>query len=133
MNIYKFRALRYFMRKVLIIIDGLGDMSYDRFNGKTPLEAADMPNLDELSKKSKLGFMFPVNEDYAPESDTAIVSMLGNDFDISERGVFEAIGAGIKIKRGDLVLRANFGTVENLTTRKIIDRRAGRTLTTNEA
>ena len=124
MNIYKFRALSYFMRKVLIIIDGLGDMSYDRFNGKTPLESADMPNLDELSKKSKLGFMFPVNEDYAPESDTAIVSILGNNFDISERAEFEAVGAGIKIKRGDLVLRANFGTIENIDSKKVIDRRA---------
>lgn len=121
------------MRKILVIIDGLGDTNYDKFNGKTPLEYADTPNLDAISKKSKLGFMYPINEEYAPESDTAIVSILGNDFDISARGEFEALGAGVKIKRGDLVLRANFGTVEDLKTRKMIDRRAGRTLTTNEA
>jgi 2,3-bisphosphoglycerate-independent phosphoglycerate mutase len=121
------------MRKILVILDGLGDVGYDKFNGKTPLEYADMPNLNELAKKSKLGFMFPVSEDYAPESDTAIVSILGNNFDISERAEFEAIGAEIKIKRGDLVLRANFGTVEDMKDKKILDRRAGRTLTTNEA
>lgn len=121
------------MKKVLVIIDGLGDIGYEKFKGKTPLEYADMPNLDELAKKSKLGFMFPVNEDYAPESDTAIVSILGNNFDFSERAEFEALGTGMKLKRGDLVLRANFGTVENLETRKILDRRAGRNLTTNEA
>jgi len=121
------------MKKILILIDGLGDIGYDAFKGKTPLEAANMPNLDELAKKSKLGFMYPVSEDYAPESDTAIVSILGNNFDISERAEFEAIGEGIKIKHGDLVLRANFGTIEDLNTRKMIDRRAGRTLTTEEA
>jgi 2,3-bisphosphoglycerate-independent phosphoglycerate mutase len=133
MKIYKFRHPLLFMRKILVILDGLGDLGYDQFGGKTPLESANMPNLNELAKKSKLGFMFPVNEDYAPESDTAIVSMLGNNFDISERGVFEAIGAGIKIKRGDLVLRANFGTIEDMSSRKIVDRRAGRTLKTEEA
>lgn len=121
------------MRKILVIIDGLGDLPQESLNGKTPLESANTPNIDELAKKSKLGYMFPVNEDFAPESDTAIVSILGNNFDISARAEFEALGAGVKIKRGDLVLRANFGTVENLTTRKMIDRRAGRTLTTHES
>ncbi|MDP1729510.1 MAG: alkaline phosphatase family protein [archaeon] len=133
MNIYKFRHPIISMRKILVIIDGLGDTAHDKFKGKTPLEYADMPNLDMISRKSRLGFMYPVNEDYAPESDTAIVSILGNNFDMSERAEFEALGAGIKFKRGDLVLRANFGTVEDLKSRKMVDRRAGRTLTTNEA
>ena len=65
------------MRKILVIIDGLGDKGCDKFKGKTPLEIADKPNLDALAKKSKLGYMFPINEDYAPESDTAILSILG--------------------------------------------------------
>jgi len=121
------------MKKILVLVDGIGDVGYDKFHGKTPLEHAETPNLDALAKKSELGFMFPVSEDYAPESDTAVVAVLGNNFDISERAEFEALGAGIKTKRGDLVLRANFGTVENLASRKIIDRRAGRTLMTNEA
>ncbi len=121
------------MRKILIIIDGLGDVDYDKFNGKTPLEFANTPNLDAIAKKSRLGFMYPISEDYAPESDTAVVSILGNNFDISERAEFEAVGAGIKLRRGDLVLRANFGTVEDTKSRKMIDRRAGRTLKTSEA
>ena len=59
------------MKKILILIDGVGDLANDKLNGKTPLEAADKPNIDELAKKSKLGFMFPISENYAPESDTA--------------------------------------------------------------
>jgi len=121
------------MKKMLIIIDGAGDLPCRQFNGKTPLESANMKNLNELSRKSKLGFMYPVSEDYAPESDTAITSILGNDFLLSSRGEFEAIGRDIKLRRGDLVMRANFGTVDNLQSRKILDRRAGRTLTTSEA
>jgi len=121
------------MKKMLIIIDGAGDLPCRQFNGKTPLEFANMKNLNEISRKSRLGFMYPVSEDYAPESDTAIISILGNDFLLSSRGQFEAIGNDIKLRRGDLVMRANFGTVENLQSRKILDRRAGRTLTTDEA
>ncbi|MEK6885804.1 MAG: alkaline phosphatase family protein [Nanoarchaeota archaeon] len=133
MNIYKFRHPLLGMRKILVILDGLGDISSDKFHGKTALEAANMPNLNMISKKSKLGFMYPISEDYAPESDTAIVSILGNNFDISERAEFEALGLGLKLRRGDLVLRTNFGTVENMNSKKMIDRRAGRTLTTEEA
>ncbi len=121
------------MEKILVIIDGMGDIASNVFNGKTPLEACHKPNIDELSRKSKLGYMYTIDEDYAPESDTAILSILGNKKGISERGMFEAAGEEVKVKRGDLVLRANFGTVENLETRKMIDRRAGRTLTTKEA
>ena len=121
------------MKKVLIVIDGMGDLPDKRLGDKTPLEYAKTPNLDALTKKGQLGYMYPVNETYAPESDTAVVGILGNDPLSSSRGQFEALGAGLKLKRGDLALRANFGTVDNIKNRKMIDRRAGRTLTTKEA
>ena len=121
------------MRKILVILDGIGDLPYEKFEGKTPLEAANKPNIDLLAKKSKLGYMYPINEDYAPESDTAVISILGNDADISERAEFEALGANVNFKRGDLVLRANFATIEDMESKRIIDRRAGRTLATKEA
>jgi 2,3-bisphosphoglycerate-independent phosphoglycerate mutase len=121
------------MKKILVILDGMGDVGYDNFGGKSPLEYANTPNLDDLAKKSKQGFMYSVNEDYAPESDTAVIAILGNDPDISARAEFEAAGEGIETKRGDLVLRTNFSTIDNLDTRRVIDRRAGRTLTTDGA
>jgi 2,3-bisphosphoglycerate-independent phosphoglycerate mutase len=121
------------MKKILVVIDGLGDVAIEQLRGKTPLEIAEKPNIDELSRKSRLGFVYPISENYAPESDSAVLALLGNRPDISSRGEFEALGSGIKVKRGDLVLRANFGTVENMNSKKMIDRRAGRTLTTNEA
>lgn len=121
------------MKKILVIIDGLGDLPCKQLSNKTPLESADTPNLDELAKKSRMGYMYPVDEDYAPESDTAVVSILGNNPLISSRGEFEATGIGIKLNRGDLALRANFGTIDNTKSKKVIDRRAGRTLTTKEA
>jgi 2,3-bisphosphoglycerate-independent phosphoglycerate mutase len=68
-----------------------------------------------------------------PESDEAIVSLFGNDIRESSRGQLEARGAGIKLVRGDLALRANFATIDSLEGKNIIDRRVGRTLTTSEA
>lgn len=121
------------MKKILVIIDGMGDLPSKQLHGKTPLEYANTPNLDLLTKEGQVGYMYPVNETYAPESDTAVVGILGNDPLSSSRGQFEALGIGLKLKRGDLALRANFGTVDNLKSRKMIDRRAGRTLTTKEA
>ncbi|MBI2630294.1 2,3-bisphosphoglycerate-independent phosphoglycerate mutase [Candidatus Pacearchaeota archaeon] len=121
------------MKGAIIILDGLGDLPCSKLNGKTPLEAAVKPNLNYFATRGKLGFMFSVNEKVVPESDSAVLSILGNKLSSSYRGYFEAVGAGIKIGQGDLALRINFGTIDNLKNRKIIDRRAGRTLTTKEA
>jgi 2,3-bisphosphoglycerate-independent phosphoglycerate mutase len=129
--LYKIRVIK--LKRIVIVLDGMADLPNDKLGGKTPLEAANKPNLNEIALKSKLGYMYPVSEEYAPESDTAVVALLGNNPNISSRAQFEALGYGVKLKRGDLVLRANFGTVDTLENRKMLDRRAGRTLTTNEA
>ena len=77
--------------------------------------------------------MYTVKKGIAPESDVAVVSILGYDpfkFDVS-RGVFEAVGSHMPFHDGDLALRCNFATLGSEN--KIIDRRVGRTLTTKEA
>ncbi len=123
------------MKGVLIVIDGVGDRPCRQLGEKTPLEAAKKDNLDYLAKAGRLGYIYPVDESFAPESDTAVLSLLGNDTRLANRGAFEALGAGLKLEKGDLALRTNFATIDNLKngSGKIIDRRAGRTLTTREA
>jgi 2,3-bisphosphoglycerate-independent phosphoglycerate mutase len=121
------------MKKIVVILDGLGDLPCKQFNGETPLEHAETPNLDELTKKGMLGELKTIKGNIAPQSDSAVIAILGNDPGISSRGQFEAAGMNIKLNRGDLAMRANFGTAENLKGKRMIDRRAGRTLTTKEA
>ncbi len=116
-----------------MILDGIGDLPCKQLGEKTPLEAANMPNLDFLSARGELGYMYPVKPGFIPESDEAIVSIFGNDLISSTRGQLEARGAGIKLTRGDLALRVNFATIDSLKKGSVIDRRAGRTLTTSEA
>ncbi|MCD5396409.1 MAG: 2,3-bisphosphoglycerate-independent phosphoglycerate mutase [Candidatus Pacebacteria bacterium] len=113
---------------VLVIIDGLGDEKIPRLENKTPLEAAKTPNFDFLAKEGICGLMVPFKfrEQEYPTSDVAHLALLG--FDPRKyylgRGVYEAFGAGVSLKSGDVALRVNFGTVDkNL---KIINRRAGR-------
>ncbi|MEK6840384.1 MAG: alkaline phosphatase family protein [Nanoarchaeota archaeon] len=121
------------MKGILVILDGLGDLPCKQLGDKTPLESADMPNLDFLANRGKMGNMYAVRQGFIPESDEAIVSLFGNDLENSSRGQLEANGAGLKMMRGDLALRVNFATIDSLKSGQIIDRRAGRTLTTSEA
>jgi 2,3-bisphosphoglycerate-independent phosphoglycerate mutase len=121
------------MKGVVVIVDGMGDLPNEQLDGKTPLEAANMPNADFLASRGELGYMYPVKPGFVPESDEAIVSIFGNELISSTRGQLEARGTDIKLVRGDLAFRANFGTIDSLKTGNILDRRAGRNLSTGEA
>ena len=121
------------MKLFYIVIDGLGDLPIKELGNETPLGFADTPNLDYLASKGKLGLMYTVGEGVSPESDVAVISILGYDpfkYHVG-RGPIEAYGAGLSMKDGDLALRCNFATLGG--DGRIIDRRAGRTLTTEEA
>ena len=121
------------MKGVLVILDGMGDLPLRQLNEKTPLEVAEMPNLDFLATRGETGLMYPVKPGFVPESDEAIVSIFGNNQIDSTRGQLEARGADLKLMRGDLAFRVNFATVDSLEEGHIVDRRVGRTLTTEEA
>jgi 2,3-bisphosphoglycerate-independent phosphoglycerate mutase len=121
------------LKLIYVAIDGMGDLPIAELGNKTPLEAAETPNMDSLAKKGKTGLMYTVKKGVAPESDVAVISLLGYDpFKYSTgRGVIESVGAGLNVKNGDLALRCNFATLGKGKT--IIDRRVKRTLTTEEA
>jgi 2,3-bisphosphoglycerate-independent phosphoglycerate mutase len=123
------------MKKLLyIVLDGLGDLPIKELNNKTPLEAALTPNLDRLAQKGKTGIVYPVAKGIAPESDIAVISLLGYDAHkyYTGRGPLEAFAEGLSIQDGNLALRVNFATLES-DGMTIKDRRVGRNLTTEEA
>ena len=112
----------------------MGDRPIKELDGKTPLEAAVTPYMDSLARSGKTGLMYTVGKGMAPESDVAVVSILGYDpfkYHVS-RGALETVGAGLDMESGDLALRCNFGTLGDDKT-SIIDRRAGRDLTQEES
>ncbi|MDP1853481.1 MAG: alkaline phosphatase family protein [Candidatus Omnitrophota bacterium] len=123
------------MKKIFyIILDGLGDLPIKELGDKTPLEAALTPNLDRLAQSGVTGLVHPVERGIAPESDVAVISLLGYDAHkyYTGRGPLESYAEGLVINEGDLALRVNFATAF-ADTKKIIDRRVGRNLTTEEA
>ena len=123
-------------RLLYVILDGLGDDPLDALDGKTPLEAAATPALDSLAATGANGFVTTVGEGIAPESDIAVLAILGYDpFAYhTGRGPLEAVGAGLDVKPGDLAYRVNFATVrQDDGGWEIVDRRVGRDLTDREA
>jgi len=115
-----------------VLLDGCADRPSPKLNYTTPLEAAFTPNLDGIARRSRLGSVITVKRGVAPESDIAVFNMLGYSFDkgYPGRGVVEAVGSGIEVEDGDLALRANFASVKG---KLIVDRRAGRDLTQEDA
>ena len=119
---------------IYVLLDGVGDLPHPDIGNKTPLEAAQTPNLDKLTKNGKMGQVISVGKGIAPESDIAVFNMLGYKFqhsDYAGRGVIEAIGIGIDFQDGDLALRGNFATLDENDI--IIDRRAGRHIEKEDA
>jgi len=64
---------------LLIIADGLGDRPTRELNGRTPLEAADKPNLRELVRSSVGGLMDPIAPGVRAGSDTSHLAIFGLD------------------------------------------------------
>jgi len=121
-------------RIIYVLIDGVADRPVRELANMTPLESARTPNLDVIAKDSVMGQVITVAEGIAPESDIAVFSMLGYSFSegYPGRGVIEAIGAGLDFRTGQLALRANFATSDDQM-KAIVDRRAGRNLSNDEA
>ncbi|MBU2221856.1 MAG: phosphoglycerate mutase, partial [Candidatus Omnitrophica bacterium] len=123
------------MKKILyIILDGLGDLPIKELGNKTPLEAALTPNLDRLAQSGLTGTVFPVGKDISPESDVAVISLLGYDVlkYYTGRGPLEAFAEGLNVCKGNLAIRVNFAAVE-YDGLAIRDRRVKRSLTLEEA
>jgi 2,3-bisphosphoglycerate-independent phosphoglycerate mutase len=122
------------IKLVYVLLDGIGDLPHSSLNNLTPLEAAYTPNLDALARNGAMGSVISVGKGIAPQSDIAVFNMLGYNFKDGSyvgRGVIESIGCNIDFHEGDLALRGNFATVDDSL--KIVDRRAGRAISTEEA
>jgi len=109
-----------------MIIDGMADRPLGELGGKTPLEAAQTPNMDRMAKLGVNGIMDSIKPGIRPGSDTAHLSILGYDpYEVyTGRGPFEAAGVGVEVRPGDIAFRCNFSTTNENGI--ITDRRAGR-------
>jgi len=110
---------------VLLIIDGLGGLPHPQ-TGRTELETADMPNLDQLATEAICGVIDPVSPGITPGSAPGHLALFGYDpfsYNIG-RGVLEAVGVDFPLESQDVAVRGNFCVIDEAGL--VADRRAGR-------
>ncbi|MCD9022048.1 2,3-bisphosphoglycerate-independent phosphoglycerate mutase [Cohnella silvisoli] len=113
-------------RKVILAIaDGLGDRPHPLLEHKTPLEYAETPNLDRLASMGITGMMDLIGSGIPVGTDMGHLILFGYEpHHYPGRGPIEALGIGMDVQSGDIVLRCNFATVDENGI--VVDRRAGR-------
>ena len=127
------------MKYLIVIPDGAGDDPIPSLGGKTPLEVANLPMLDELASKGEVGTCRTVPEGISPGSDSANLSVMGYDprVYLTGRSPLEAGALGIDMKEVDESFRVNFITVEESESGKyedfIIKDHASGDITTEES
>ncbi|NPA80778.1 MAG: 2,3-bisphosphoglycerate-independent phosphoglycerate mutase [Thermotogae bacterium] len=119
-----YRELIQSGRKIILaVVDGLGGLPV--LGGFTEMELAHLPNLDMLARRYPVGALEPVAAGITPGSGPAHLALFGYDplkYRIG-RGILEALGVDMEVRRGDLAIRGNFATVRDGV---VVDRRAGR-------
>ncbi len=103
------------MKYIIVLGDGMADEPLAAYGGKTPLQMAEKPVIDELARKGRTGLLKTVPDDMHPGSEIANMSVLGYDVSavFEGRGVLEAASIGVKLEENDLALRCNLICLEN--------------------
>ena len=97
------------MKYVVLLGDGMADYPSRQLGGKTPLERAVTPFLDQIASEGTLGLVDTIPEGFTPGSDVANLSVLGYDpkETYTGRGPLEAASQGIALGQGDIAYRCN--------------------------
>ena len=125
------------MKYVVILGDGMADYPNSCLGGKTPLEVANKPNIDNLASHGEVGLCKTIPDGLKPGSDVANLSVLGYNPKecYTGRSPLEAASIGIDLLDTDVTARANLVTLsgeENYQDKSMIDYSAGE-ISTEEA
>jgi len=127
------------MKYIVVLGDGMADYPVEELEGKTPLEHANTPVMDELSGKGVVGLAHTIPEGMSPGSDTANLAVLGYNPKVyyTGRSPLEALSIGVAMKETDIALRCNIVTVSEEDTeygnRTILDHSSGEISTEDAA
>ncbi len=119
------------MKYLLVIGDGMADEPVTQLDGRTPLEAAQIPTIDRLSRQGILGSTVNCPPPLPAGSETAILSIFGYDprTYFTGRSPLEAAAAGIALRPGDCAFRMNLVSLEDsdvpFAQRRILSHSAG--------
>ena len=101
------------MKYAIILLDGAADVPLDELDGKTPLQAAEIPHIDWISSHGKIGTVRNIPEQLPAGSDVAIMSVLGYDprRQYTGRAPLEAAAMGLDLDDDEWVFRCNLVTI----------------------
>ena len=97
------------MKYAIVIPDGCADEAQESLGGKTPLEAANTPNMDAIAATGVVGRANHTPEHLPAGSAVANMSLLGYDpnKNFTGRAPLEAAAQGIELADEDWVVRCN--------------------------
>ncbi|MBM3969511.1 MAG: cofactor-independent phosphoglycerate mutase [Planctomycetes bacterium] len=103
------------MKFALIIPDGVADEPQPSLGGKTPLQAARIPHMDDIARRGVVGRANNVPESLPSGSDVGTMSLFGYDPLIyhTGRAPLEAAAQGLSLGPDDWAIRCNFVTINN--------------------
>src|SRR5207249_2683121 len=102
------------MKYAIVIPDGCADEPIAELGGRTPLQAAKIPNMDRIAQGGIVGLANHVPPSLTPASDVATLSLFGNDplAVYTGRAPLETAAMGIHLGPEDWAVRCNLVTVE---------------------
>ena len=118
------------MKYVIVLADGMADEPLEQLGGKTPMEVAKTPVMDQLAKYGQVGMVSTVPNGMKPGSDVANLSVMGyNPAECySGRSPLEALSVGVAMEPTDVIFRCNIVTVseeEPYDQKTILDHSSG--------
>ena len=101
------------MKHIIILGDGMADLPVERLGGKTLLQYAHKPMMDQLAREGRCGRLITVPEGFPPGSEVANTAILGYDLNkvYEGRGPLEAASIGYEMADDDLAIRCNIITL----------------------
>ena len=97
------------MKYAIVIPDGCADEPLDALDGRTPLQAARLPNMDRIARAGVVGRANNVPPTLTPASDVATLSLFGYDplAVYTGRAPLETAAMGIHLGPNDYAIRCN--------------------------
>ena len=103
------------MKYVILVGDGMGDYPVPELGGKTPLQAAVTPYMDELARRGELGCARTIPPGKEPGSDIANLAIMGYDpvRYHTGRAPLEAAALGVELSPQEVAFRCNLVTLRH--------------------
>jgi 2,3-bisphosphoglycerate-independent phosphoglycerate mutase len=101
------------VKYIILQGDGMADYPLDVLGGKTPLEAADTPNMDWLATRGVFGIAHVIPKGFPPGSDVGNMSIMGYDPAVyhTGRSPLEAASMNVALGPNDIAFRCNLVTL----------------------